>query len=159
MPKSSAAEQSGESSTQTRPLLDEIIAKGRMAHDDSQQDYARDMLAEFATQVPDEGMAVDKDTVAMINDRISQIDALISDQLNQIIHHPELQKLEATWRGLHQLVSNRDQRAAQAAPAERRQERTAERPGEGGRVRPERTVQEDLRRGNTAPSADTPSAC
>ena len=77
-----------------------------MAHDDSQQDYARDMLAEFATQVLDEGMAVDKDTVAMINDRISQIDALISDQLNQIIHHPELQKLEASWRGLHQLVSN-----------------------------------------------------
>ncbi len=106
MPKSSAAEQSGESSTQTLSLLDEIIAKGRMAHDDSQQDYARDMLAEFATQVLDEGMAVDKDTVAMINDRISQIDALISDQLNQIIHHPELQKLEASWRGLHQLVSN-----------------------------------------------------
>lgn len=51
MPKSSAAEQSGESSTQTLSLLDEIIAKGRMAHDDSQQDYARDMLAEFATQV------------------------------------------------------------------------------------------------------------
>ena len=70
------------------------------------RDYARDMLAEFATQVLDEGMAVDKDTVAMINDRISQIDALISDQLNQIIHHPELQKLEASWRGLHQLVSN-----------------------------------------------------
>ncbi len=106
MPKSSAAGQSGESSTQTLSLLDEIIAKGRMAHDDSQQDYARDMLAEFATQVLDEGMAVDKDTVAMINDRISQIDALISDQLNQIIHHPELQKLEASWRGLHQLVSN-----------------------------------------------------
>lgn len=82
MPKSSAAEQSGESSTQTLSLLDEIIAKGRMAHDDSQQDYARDMLAEFATQVLDEGMAVDKDTVAMINDRISQIDALISDQIS-----------------------------------------------------------------------------
>ncbi|MEG6992618.1 hypothetical protein V1979_37710, partial [Pseudomonas aeruginosa] len=48
MPKSSAAEQSGESSTQTLSLLDEVIAKGRMAHDDSQQDYARDMLAEFA---------------------------------------------------------------------------------------------------------------
>ncbi|MCB2527080.1 type VI secretion system contractile sheath large subunit, partial [Listeria monocytogenes] len=86
--------------------LDEIIAKGRMAHDDSQQDYARDMLAEFATPVLDEGMAGDKATVAMINDRSIQIDALIRDQLNQIIHHPELQKLEASWRGLHQLVSN-----------------------------------------------------
>ena len=95
---------SSESTTQTLTLLDRIIAEGRMAHDESQQDYARDMLAEFATQVLDEGMAVDKDTVAMINDRISQIDKLISDQLNEVLHHPDLQKLEASWRGLHMLV-------------------------------------------------------
>ncbi|MFT0624054.1 type VI secretion system contractile sheath large subunit [Ectopseudomonas guguanensis] len=95
---------SSESTTQTLTLLERIIAEGRMAHDESQQDYARDMLAEFATQVLDEGMAVDKDTVAMINDRISQIDKLISDQLNAVLHHPDLQKLEASWRGLHMLV-------------------------------------------------------
>nr|WP_298136168.1 type VI secretion system contractile sheath large subunit [uncultured Pseudomonas sp.] len=87
-------------------LLDRIVAEGRMAHDDSQQAYARDMLAEFATQVLDEGMVVDKDTVAMINDRIDQIDQLISSQLNEILHHPEVKKLEATWRGLHFLVMN-----------------------------------------------------
>lgn len=105
MPASSSA-QTSESTTQTLSLLDKIIAEGRMAHDDSQQDYARDMLAEFATQVLDEGMAIDKDTVAMINDRISQIDQLISAQLNEVLHHPDLQKLEASWRGLHLLVQN-----------------------------------------------------
>ncbi|KTT04964.1 EvpB family type VI secretion protein [Pseudomonas oryzihabitans] len=94
------------SETTTLTLLDRIIAEGRMAHDDSQQNYARDMLAEFATQVLDEGMVVDKDTVAMINDRIKRIDELISAQLNEILHHPEVQKLEASWRGLHQLVMN-----------------------------------------------------
>src|SRR5690606_17455985 len=95
---------SGSALPATLPLLDRIIAEGRMAHDDSQQAYARDMLAEFATQVLDEGMVVDKDTVAMINDRISQIDELISAQLNEILHHPEVQKLESSWRGLHFLV-------------------------------------------------------
>lgn len=95
---------SSESTTETLTLLDRIIAEGRMAHDESQQDYARDMLAEFATQVLDEGMSIDKDTVAMINDRISQIDKLISDQLNEVLHHPDLQKLEASWRGMHMLV-------------------------------------------------------
>jgi len=94
------------SETTTLTLLDRIIAEGRMAHDDSQQTYARDMLAEFATQVLDEGMVVDKDTVAMINERIARIDELISAQLNEILHHPEVQKLEASWRGLHQLVMN-----------------------------------------------------
>ena len=96
----------GTTSSASMSLLDRIVAEGRMAHDDSQQAYARDMLAEFATQVLDEGMVVDKDTVAMINDRIDQIDQLISSQLNEILHHPEVKKLEATWRGLHFLVMN-----------------------------------------------------
>ncbi|WP_024698418.1 type VI secretion system contractile sheath large subunit [Pseudomonas avellanae] len=107
MAKSPSAESQGsEGSTQTLTLLDKIIAEGRMAHDDSQQGYARDMLAEFATQVLDEGMAIDKDTVAMINERIGKIDSLISDQLNEILHHEDVQKLEASWRGLHALVKN-----------------------------------------------------
>ena len=96
----------GSTSSASLSLLDRIVAEGRMAHDDSQQAYARDMLAEFATQVLDEGMVVDKDTVAMINDRIDQIDQMISGQLNEILHHPEVKKLEASWRGLHFLVMN-----------------------------------------------------
>jgi type VI secretion system protein ImpC len=40
----------------------------------------------------------------MINDRISQIDQLISAQLNEVLHHTDFQKLEASWRGLHMLV-------------------------------------------------------
>lgn len=106
MPAAAQNQASDNAAAETLSLLDRIIAEGRMAHDDSQQDYARDMLAEFATQVLDEGMAIDKDTVAMINDRISQIDELISAQLNEVLHHPDLQKLEASWRGLHMLVQN-----------------------------------------------------
>ncbi len=41
----------------------------------------------------------------MINARIAQIDRLISSQLNEVIHHPEFQKLEASWRGLSYLVN------------------------------------------------------
>src|SRR5690606_24640534 len=44
------------------------------------------------------------DTEAMINARIAQIDHLISIQLNEIMHHEEFQKLEASWRGLKYLL-------------------------------------------------------
>ncbi|MEJ8675882.1 type VI secretion system contractile sheath large subunit [Chromobacterium amazonense] len=96
----------GGAQTATLSLLDRIIQEGRMAHDEVQQEYAKDLLNEFATQVLDEGMAIDKDTVAMINHRIAIIDQLLSKQLNNILHHPDLQKLEASWRGLHYLVMN-----------------------------------------------------
>lgn len=39
-----------------------------------------------------------------INQQIAQIDELISEQVNTILHHDRFQKLEASWRGLWFLV-------------------------------------------------------
>ena len=82
-------------------LLEEIIYKGKMVRDDSQMPYARDLIGELVTQILDEGMTVSADTAAMLNSRVAQIDQLITDQLNEIMHQKEFQKLEASWRGLH----------------------------------------------------------
>jgi len=38
--------------------------------------------------------------ISSLQRSISTIDNLINDQLNLVIHHPKLQKLEASWRGL-----------------------------------------------------------
>jgi type VI secretion system protein ImpC len=35
---------------------------------------------------------------------IARIDALLSAQLAEVMHHPDFQRLEAAWRGLHYLV-------------------------------------------------------
>ena len=70
----------------------------------------------------------------------------MSAQLNAIMHDPEFQKLEGTWRGLHYLVQNsRDRHLAQDPRAERQQARAGPGPEPGGRVRPEPDLQEDLR--------------
>lgn len=39
---------------------------------------------------------------------IADIDELVNKQLNEIIHHPAFQKLEASWRGLWYLVEQAD---------------------------------------------------
>ncbi len=87
-------------------LLDRIIQDGKMARDESQKDSAKDLIGEFVNQILDEGMTVKKDTVDMITRRIADLDELISKQLNEIMHAPEVQKMEASWRGLHYLVMN-----------------------------------------------------
>jgi len=46
-----------------------------------------------------------KDVPLIVSSLISQIDILINDQLNVIMYDPAFQKLEASWRGLHLLVS------------------------------------------------------
>ncbi|MDR3518970.1 MAG: type VI secretion system contractile sheath large subunit [Azospirillaceae bacterium] len=88
-------------------LLDRMMVEGKMAREENQRPYARDLLAEFVDQVLAEtGSAITVDVVEAINQRIGQIDELISHQLNEIIHHAEFQKLESTWRGLHYLIAN-----------------------------------------------------
>lgn len=49
---------------------------------------------------------ISDDSVKTIEAIIAQIDAKLSEQINQIIHHPDFQQLESAWRGLHHLVNN-----------------------------------------------------
>jgi type VI secretion system protein ImpC len=87
-------------------LLDRIVQEGKMAVEPTQNAYARKLLGQFATQVLDEGMkkAPDKGVVTMINERVAQIDKILSDQLNAILHHEQFQALEGSWRGLRDMV-------------------------------------------------------
>ncbi|MBV8466383.1 MAG: type VI secretion system contractile sheath large subunit [Burkholderiales bacterium] len=100
------AEAGGAASTENLSLLDKIVQEGKMAHEPSQGDYAKKLLGQFAAQILDEGMKAspDKGVVAMINERVQQIDELLSDQLNAIMHDENFQTLESSWRGLHDMV-------------------------------------------------------
>lgn len=49
---------------------------------------------------------ISEDTVKSIEELIAQIDQKLTEQINLILHHPDFQKLEGTWRGLHYLVNN-----------------------------------------------------
>jgi len=97
------AAQAGE--VQEKSLLDRIIDDGRLARGESQRGFAKDVVGEFVAQIMAGEMTVSKNTEAMINARISAIDKLISDQLNEVMHHEDFQKIEGSWRGLHYLVS------------------------------------------------------
>lgn len=101
-----AATAGSAAATEELSLLDQIITKGKLARDEQQKPRAKDLVGEFVNQILDAGMTVSRDTMAMIQAQIARIDELLSKQLNEILHHPEYQKLEASWRGLHYLVSN-----------------------------------------------------
>jgi type VI secretion system protein ImpC len=60
-------------------------------------------LAEFVLK--DVGL-VSSDVVRTIEAIKAAIDQKMTQQLDQVLHHPDFQKLEGAWRGLHYLVSN-----------------------------------------------------
>jgi type VI secretion system protein ImpC len=86
-------------------LLDQIVEQGRVGRDPAAKERGKELVKQFVTEVLEGTMTIAPDTEAMINARIAQIDHLVSIQLNEIMHHPDLQKLEGTWRGLKYLLS------------------------------------------------------
>ena len=92
--------------------IGKMLAQGKMVLEDTQIPYALELIEEFVSQVivnddllpKSEGQSLNLGAILM--QRIAQKDGVISRQLNYILHHPEFQALEASWRGLHYLVSN-----------------------------------------------------
>jgi type VI secretion system protein ImpC len=96
----SAAAPAAVEQTSEQGLLDQIVAQGRFNRDSATMERGRDMVKEFVSQVLEGQMTLTRDAEASIQARIAQIDRLISLQLNEVMHHPSFQKLEATWRGI-----------------------------------------------------------
>jgi type VI secretion system protein ImpC len=102
--KAAAAAPQASEETVERSLLDQIVEEGRMARDPAAKERGKNLVKEFVRQVLEGAMTISKDAEMMINARIAQIDHLVSIQLNEVLHHPSFQKLEASWRGLKYMM-------------------------------------------------------
>src|SRR6266851_10211846 len=87
-----------------RSLLDQVISETRIDRDEEQREQSRQQITTLVEEVMRGTLRVSKDVESTINARIGDIDALLSAQLNEIMHHRDFQRLEASWRGLRFLV-------------------------------------------------------
>jgi len=87
-------------------LLDDIVARSKVAKTDTEHARAKDIISELVREVMDGTVVVSENLSANIDARIAEIDQLISDQLSEVMHAPEFQRLESTWTGLHYLCKH-----------------------------------------------------
>jgi type VI secretion system protein ImpC len=100
--QSAAASQAAQAQ-EAPSLLDQVIAATR-PQSDKEAERARDYFKQFLGSVVKPGQVVSRDVETNIKFWIGEIDKKLSSQLNEVMHHPDFQRLEATWRGLHYLV-------------------------------------------------------
>ncbi|SIT51113.1 conserved hypothetical protein [Paraburkholderia piptadeniae] len=60
----------------------------------------------LAHQALEHSVTMSTDAYDAIAQLIGAIDEKLSEQINAILHHPEYQRLEGAWRGLHYLVNH-----------------------------------------------------
>ncbi|OMH38675.1 type VI secretion system contractile sheath large subunit [Motiliproteus sp. MSK22-1] len=97
-----AAEATGlEANEFTSLLSQEIKPKSDRARED-----VENAVQTLAEQALASSITVSADVTVNIREMIAEIDKRLTDQVNQILHNEEFQKLEGAWRGLHHLVNN-----------------------------------------------------
>ena len=89
----------------TTSLLEQIVDQGRFGADQARRNRGRDLVKNFVSEVLEGAITIRPDTESMLNERIAEIDRLLSLQLNEVMHNAEFQRLEATWRGLKYLLN------------------------------------------------------
>lgn len=104
MAKAEAQQEGAQAQEAELGLLDQIVEQGRFGTDERAKTRGRDMIKQFVAEVVEGSITVSSDTETMLNARIAQIDHLVSLQVSEILHDPEFQKLEASWRGLKYLL-------------------------------------------------------
>ena len=85
-----------------------LIKDANLVRSPTQTESTKAMINEFLDVVKEE-KKTSGSAIATVTQRIAEVDHLISNQLNELLHHPDFQKVEATWRGLDFLLRNTDQ--------------------------------------------------
>ncbi|NSL57082.1 type VI secretion system contractile sheath large subunit [Uliginosibacterium aquaticum] len=98
-----SALQAAAPTAESASLLDRIVADSKVAKSQAEHSRARDLISELVSQVMDGAVVVSDNLSATLDARIAELDELISGQLSAIMHAPEFQKLESSWRGLEYL--------------------------------------------------------
>ena len=66
----------------------------------------QDLLRTLTSEALSGTVTFSKNLTQTFNKAIAAIDEKLSKQLTEILHHPDFQKLEGSWRGLNYLVKN-----------------------------------------------------
>ncbi|MDO6388427.1 MULTISPECIES: type VI secretion system contractile sheath large subunit [unclassified Uliginosibacterium] len=98
-----SALQAAAPAAESASLLDRIVADSKVAKSQAEHSRARDLISELVSQVMEGAVVVSDNLSATLDARIAELDELISGQLSAIMHAPEFQKLESSWRGLEYL--------------------------------------------------------
>jgi len=101
-----AATEAAEAQTIEMGEFEGLLRKEFKPKTDRAREAVQTAVQELAAQALQETALISDDAVRTIETIIAEIDRKLSEQINLIIHHPDFQQLEGTWRGLSYLVNN-----------------------------------------------------
>src|SRR5688572_17410134 len=90
-------------------LLETLLDQAHFERDDHEAyDIARRGIAAFLSEILTDRSKYEKIDRAAVDLMIAEIDKRLEAQVNEFLHHPDVQKLESTWRSIKYLIDHTD---------------------------------------------------
>ncbi len=89
-------------------LLDQIVSQTKVTPGDEGYDVAKRGIAAFISELMKPAHEGEKLNNAVVDRMIAALDQKLSQQVDQILHAPQFQKIESAWRGLKFVVDRTD---------------------------------------------------
>jgi len=89
-------------------LLEEILQQTKLKPTDEGYEIAKKGVEAFIAELIAPKAAFDKADKRAVDLMIAEIDKKLSRQVDEVLHHPQVQKLESAWRGLKLTIDRTD---------------------------------------------------
>jgi type VI secretion system protein ImpC len=85
-------------------LLDELLMSSKVRPGGESYDITKQGIQTFITSLLEPGRVTDRVTAGLADEMIAELDQKLCRQVDEILHHPDFQRIESSWRSLKFLV-------------------------------------------------------
>ena len=96
----------GEDEVLTTDTFSQLLQKEFKPKSERAKEEVENAVQTLAQYALKDSQLISEDTVRSIEALIAALDEKMKTQLDAVMHHEDMQKLEGTWRGLHYLINN-----------------------------------------------------
>jgi type VI secretion system protein ImpC len=107
-PKEEKEVQAETTSEEAPSLLEEILQQTKMKPSDYGYDVAKKGVEAFISEMLRPARAAERVERKLVDEMIAEVDKKLSLQLDEVLHHQDIQRMESAWRGLKMMVDKTD---------------------------------------------------
>lgn len=104
MSEEQAKQEGAAAPSESTSLIDQLLETTKVRPGDESYAITRQGIQTFISSLLDPARTTDRITASLADDMIAELDKKLCAQVDEILHHPDFQRLESSWRSLKFLV-------------------------------------------------------
>lgn len=104
MSEEQAKQEGAAAASESTSLIDQLLETTKVRPGDESYAITKQGIQTFISSLLDPARTTDRITASLADDMIAELDKKLCAQVDEILHHPDFQRLESSWRSLKFLI-------------------------------------------------------